>query len=769
MTTFAEMSQRNGLGVLYYFRVDDAAGSTIAYYSTTQMGSLDARIASLGTLTRGLSADRGFAASTLSVSLDNSDGELDWISDRVTFGTQAIGSVWNLAIRIWDPVEGIAGYTEKTLGVFTLVDPPECSASIIRLNLADASLSALLAPAQRPCLRDWFGITDANRPFTQDEWEGKWDVGDVDIDEQFPLVFGATPGAAALYLGRNAYVLCAVPGTAGALPTTVTAVYSRKGGPVPQTLSNPGNIGPGGDMTVWTIRRTPDITVDGKTWHLLWLDIDLSADNFGFDSVHDHGNQALLGPMYEQLGYADEDFKIVAEAYNGRRSGATFDATGQHKMMQPIVVAGGLFSHPTNDLNSGYEIHAATVAADLINHCIAATTVPSLAGVSSVIAARPRDTAAGIVHSGFTGGSVFLEASTTEISTALRQLCSLAQFDIFLAWDGTPTASCIASDLTSQTATLATIPETLVKEQPRERIPAAGDRNSPTNRTMVSVDGELQGPFDVAEAIALWRRPIPRTVDGTWLPRFRTVDAGQNVSPVLRAIAGVVPLKTYDNKWVADLSRFSWARLDNSNTIIRPTLRVVTSLNAIASDLCDYVYFTWRRGNIGGPYIGTVWRIESMALAPSTSEVELVLVWCDDLRATDNLPYILDDETLYTRVSSGGGRTVTLTDGSTTAAFSSGNLVSDGVMVGDSLIVYDSTESASAFRRNRVLRVASITDATHLVMDKSDFSSGGPFTLSVWEIRKSAITSARATYFGKTCSSLGKFSSGTDANRILEG
>jgi hypothetical protein len=149
--------------------------------------------------------------------------------------------------------------------------------------------------------------------------------------------------------------------------------------------------------------------------------------------------------------------------------------------------------------------------------------------------------------------------------------------------------------------------------------------------------------------------------------------------------------------------------------------------------------------------------------------VQLELVWCDDLREPGNLPYILDDETLYLVVAAGGGRTCTLTDGSITVSFSSGDLFADGVALGDVLIVQDATESAAAFKRNRSLIVVNIAAADTIEVDVSDFGSGGPFTITTWKIVHGADTTGRATYYGKTCTVLGQFYNLGEANRLLEG
>lgn len=778
-TTYADLSARPGVGAIYYFRVSVDGGTTFTLmYSTQFWGSFsggsiaysDPRIVNLSPLTRGLGANRGFTASSIQVELQNADGGVDWLSDRTTYETEAIESVWELYCLLYDPAQGLNDYDVKQLGTFTLVDPPVRRDASIQISLVDSVLSGLIQQAPTPTIRDWCAITDADRPFTQLEYEltgptygttnvawgtGMQHTGVFPIDTPLPLIFGY--GAMeATYAYLNCYVICAVPGSASGLPTTVDAILASNNQSIPETLLNANYsplIGPPKTMTMWTVHRTPDIVKDGKTWHLIWLNLDMTGIDYDLSPVTGQGNTFLIRQWLIANGYSLPTTTPVGatQSYAYQSANDLEGDLGLHQLIQPVRVLMRLLSHNANDLPTR-GILAATVIEDLLTTCL--KTSITTTGASETNTLRPSSYVAGYIDQGFaasTGvnGSAFMELTNGAMSAAIKKLCSFGQFDVFFTWSGTAKISALGATLATQTSTLATLPETLVTTV-TERIPATGERNAPTNRTFLNINGKRYGPIDNAAAITAWGRPVAREIDGTWLPLLPRVDPDGLYNP---------------NALTPNLSNFTI----NDTTTIRPTLTVVTSIFGTTFELCDYIYFTWRRGAIGGPYVGTVWRIENIVVDPMSSTVELTLVWCDDLRAPDNLPYILDDETLYTRVSSGGGRTATLTDGSTTVAFSSGNLVSDGVTVGDSLIVQDSTEVAALFKRNRVLRVVSITDATHLVVDLSDFGSGGPFVLTVWEIRKSAITTARATYYGKTCDGTGEFSNGAQANRILEG
>ncbi len=191
---------------------------------------------------------------------------------------------------------------------------------------------------------------------------------------------------------------------------------------------------------------------------------------------------------------------------------------------------------------------------------------------------------------------------------------------------------------------------------------------------------------------------------------------------------------------MTQLQQDPWAyrQLESS---ARPLLSCTTTIEALQLDLGDYVQVTWTR-NLGDPHAPAYFQVQGMTLHPSTNTVDLELLWCGDLRSLR--PYILDDETITRRVASGGGRTATVVDSDATVLFSSGSLISDGVAAGDHLILRDATEAATGFQRNRALKIASITDATHLEITESDldFDAGAGIAVATWEIRRSHLTYA---------------------------
>lgn len=168
MSTFEQLSKMPGVGVLFYFdvSVDKGATYTKAYSTQWYFGGsyqTEARIVSLGNLTRRLGADRGFTAATIDCVLENTDGGVDWVCDQSTFAAQAMGSVWKLHCILYDPVNpsDLAG---MVCGVFSLMDPPARNASTVSLKLVDGGLGIVSQMAATPTIRDWVNVTDADRP-----------------------------------------------------------------------------------------------------------------------------------------------------------------------------------------------------------------------------------------------------------------------------------------------------------------------------------------------------------------------------------------------------------------------------------------------------------------------------------------------------------------------------------------------------------------------------------------------------------------------------
>lgn len=757
MSTAAELLARPTTAVSYYFAVSLDGGATFAHYygqhAIISLGT-EPRVFQLSALERRFGVRRGLSASSVTVKLDNTDGELDWICDRDTWVTQFVSSQWHLVAYLYDP-RNLADFNTKPLGVFRPgLDAPVRTAEAIEFTLVDQSLTDMQVD-DLPTVRDWMGITDANRPAGLSAAPGEQldasDAGAVpefSIDAPVPLLFGSN-ALPVQRVQRNCYVVCSVEGSAGALPLGLVAIRFGNGRTMGSadgstiTTSLPGGV----TYTLATLRRTPDITKNGRTWHLIWMDLDINDEGgAGVDLT------ALLG-VIRAIGYevdTSSDSAVFASHYS-----------------LDVSVQGLLWSHNTDDVTTlAQGRHAAEVAYELLSNYTrqASTLTVDATSFARVAAARPTSKASGVLAPQQLSSTNFFQETVNsvvdgELLKTLAAVCDTGDFDIFVAWDGTVTATSDFSDYTALSATVATLEESEVMADVSERIPDQGERGEPYNRLFVSVGSQLLGPFDDFAAITAWGQVVEARVDGSWIQNIYGSGVG--------AYAGLV----------LDLTSLWNIYGNRDGSTVRPRLTVRTWLNGLNLELGDLVQFSWSRGTLAGPYTLAVFRVESIRLDPMTSVVTLVLAWRDDLRADGNSPYLLDDETLLDRATGSGGRTCTLTTGSNTVSFSSGSLVSDGVAAGDHLIVLDSTESATSFNRNRALLISSVTDATHLVINSTyssnAFGSGGPFTLSTWEIRRGALTyRVGGELYGKVGDSThaGKFSdNATDAYKLIDG
>lgn len=734
MTTFNEFIDRGrNIGVNFILDVRLVRGITTVTrrYSqaftrnagTTPMA--EARIVKMGNLTKAFGPNRGLTATTLSVTLDNSDGGCDWLSDRLTFVSDALVAEFVLIAEVYDPANP-ADFDTKVLGLFVLMDPPQRNESTIELQLVDDALGAASEIAVTPSVRDWVAITDANRP----SWLGDTNVNgnfrganpDFDWNAPLPLQFGTE--VPCQWVGRNCYVICAVAGSAGALPTGIngfsfTDGFGGRTG-LPQTLPRIG-LGAGTTQTVWTVRRTPDIVKNGKTFHLLWVDLDLTDNTGGLPN-------SRLPSVFFRAGIGE------ANAAPGSSNAVElFTYWGIHALIQPVSALGYLFSHPANDVNTLTGVHSTQVALDLVQSYAAVTVAVDTASFAAARNALPAATAQGEV-------TPFADASLAyggQLNKELASLASVGFFDLAFTWLGTLKAFPNVANFDTLAATIATLGSEDIVGEVTERIPGIGERNAPFNR-LVATTLNGQVTVDDGGTIATWKRIITKKVDGSWIAPS---------GPGRLIFYGLI------------------------DTTVRPVLTVRTFINGLKFDLGDYLRFSWPRGNgVANVYTNAVFRIESLTLDPDSCTVQFDMVWVNDFFDGSVTPYVLDDETLSTRATGSGGRTATLTTGSTTISFSSGNLVSDGVVTGDQIIVLDPTEASDSFNRARVLNISTVA-ATTCVVDASDFGAGGPFVISAWEIRRSQQTyRSNATVYGKTSNASSQFGNPlVSANRLLAG
>lgn len=758
-STFADFAALPGVGVGYYVNVSlDNFATQFKNYSTVAMQFgptltiYDPRILSMGNVSRGFGAQRGFASGTFSLELDNTDGGCDWLINRTTYASQALRAKFELYVVLYLPGD-FATRSVKQLGTFMLMDPPVRTAERVTLSLADDSLGEVASLAPTPTIRDWMSITDANRPavltLNNIDRNQKGLIPDFDYDAPTPLLFG--PNLMPITrVANNCYMICAVAGSAGALPSGVQAIFLN--GLLLAPLVTKAEGSPKNQAT-YTVRRTPDIVKDGRTFHLLWVDVDLTA-SFATTDAEFFGMTALL-----------ESMRIDT------RGGAALRDWSIHDGLT-VQVSAWLLSHPVNDTTASQPIHALTIVQDLLTYYARRPTpalyTPSFDGVR---AARPGLAGSGMIELGVnisetSAGDQFRELVDGALIKAIRSICQLGAFDIFCDWSGNIVASHLASDYAAQTASFATLAEVDLMPEVSEKIPGIGERNAPYNRVYFTNGAGRFGPIQDEAAITAWAKVVPIDVDASWLAvEYNYRGNGLYYLPNAEVGGG-----SGSGGRRPAIKTTPYSSLGGS--IIRPVVSCRTFLNGLTLELGDYIYFSWSRGTIGGPYANSIMRVEGIAFDPMSCTVELTLLWVDDLRSVDNLPYLLDDETLNVRCAGSGGRTATVTGGSATVTFSSGNLVSDGVTAiavtgGDQLIVRDAADTA--FVRNQVFPIVART--TNTVTLAAPVGGSGSHVLSTWEIQAGAMTYRTGVpYFGKTSQDDGLFSDGaTVANQLLEG
>lgn len=759
MSTVAELLAKPGPGVAFYFAVSLDHGATISYYYSRggylpSVGA-DPRVVSIGPVDRSFGSRRGLSSTSFEVRLDNTDGTLDWISNRDTYASQFAPSQWTLVAYVFDPLN-LADATTKILGYFRpTLEPPRRDNSSITFTLADQLLTDLQL-ADLPTVRDWMNTASTDWPYAaaipvagqQIDPSFVGAVPDFNVDAPVQLAFGSN-AVPMTRVFQNVYVICAVKGAAGALPMALQSMRfgngyawlaDSSGTYLQKTVASGPTIG-----NVWNfaeVHRSETITKNGEDWHLMWLEL-----NAGWDDLD-------VASFLSQIGYD--------KVYAPQTDAGTYEVYDQ---FGPLSVHGYLWSHPTNDVTSLYQgLNAATVAQDLLTYYCRRSLTIDTDSFDRVLAARPDAKASGVVRQGIsvstsrTGGT-FFELMKGELAVALAGICDVGDFDLFLAWDGSLAASALVNDYTAQTAMLSSLDETLVTGDVSERIPGEGERGRPYNRLFVVRNGQRFGPLDDTTAISTWGNVVVEQFDGTWI---------QDIEFVLQSGVGS------GNGGRITTNAMLVIYGSRGGSTVRPRVSVRTFLNGLNFELGDYITFSWTRGGLGTPYDAAIFRIEGIRLDPSTNQVGLELLWLNDLRSTSALPYVLDDETLSTRSSGSGGRTCTVTTGSNTIAFSSGSLITDGVAAGDHIILTDSTEAATTFKRYRALLISSVTDATHLVINSTyssnDFGSAGPYATSAWEIRRGALTyRSSATVYGKVGDSThpGKFSDNTTYAYVL--
>lgn len=780
MSTFAELAAMPGVGAACLLDISTDNWSTTLYRWATHAGTFGSavyedRIIDVGNLSRSLGADYTMQASTVTLGLDNTDLACDALVLSDESGAfLAFKASFRLTLALINPLN-VADIATLQLGQFACLDSPSRDNATMRLVLADDLLTRAGELAEAPSINDWIAATDtpANRPAAITSGKGYNRASEnhsCDWDAPLPIVFGSGPHVAQRVVGPY-FVLCTVAQDRASGSTPSISLADGEGYTAPLWTSTKTTTSPMVPL------RSCNITKGGKTWHILFFEahpIDPTSSAF----LIPHPGLIQDFPRYQKslelLGRLPRALRTTVFEY-----GAALDAMG------PIQCTGYPFSQITESTSAGAT--AAQTVSDLLTYYSANPSAFSVdaTSVARALAMRPGIFVSGTISSSGqrTGyaSAMIANYSMGDMIDTLRGIATVGRFDVVFGHDSVVYLRLQAQDFSFATTTPATIPEENVLSVLSVAHASKGERGEPVTRIFVSRRGIKYGAFVHSTHETALGRALEKTIGADWLSL-------ENSNGVLfdysLGTVGAVVAEGLIRNWVNSFVFDSYPQ--------RLSIVFTTTLEVLAYELGDIVLLSWTRGGASADtsLIDAAFRIEGLTLHPLDGVVEVRALWVNEVRGWSRYPYILDDEDMTVRVLGGGGRTITLTNASATVLFSSGSLITDGVAAGDILVVKDSSEAATAFKRNRALLVASVTDATHLVVavtagDGTDF---GATTAGIadWNIYRGASTyhtsatsptnyPSGGTVYGKISDSLNTngadsfFADNVDANRLVNG
>jgi hypothetical protein len=788
--SFATLVAQDGRGIWWGLEVSFDNFATVAYRWGTASGVVEGdeyerRILSgqqykMPDYTRALGVDHLPAAATWSCELDNLDGGADWLADLTKWASQTVRARYRLRLGLYNPSDGIVA--TQVLGYMVAQNPPARDSAKVTLTLADDHLGQLAELLTPPTTNDWISAsTEPTNPLCAATAIEQV----VDFNQPWPLMFGAglvqgLPVSGAQYPypsswgnpGVRPIMVCATRNLTGAGIDSLSMKVKFKEKldnlinfanvelEVPATYYKGANSNAPVQTTIWSDQQSVTITKSGVTWKLLWIAFDVNAyqdwfyTQFANNAGQTQGSGA--GFNYPFVGQSGIDGAWAAfKSFDIVSLGDLSAVTGAGNFSQnPVDVLQDLVEY----YSPMYSFAGGPIDTTRFARAKTARQGYRVKGMIAVPFASTISTAAA-------GTSSKLVYEAGLLSKALAEVCGSADIDLFLTYSGQVGCAVQVSDFTQQTTTFPSIDETKVKQDSiLENVPGANQRWAPYNAVFIrSPDGsgEELGPFRNEAAITAWGgQVLERHIEGSWWLQL-------------------FDLMTQGGVNFSDTQNLVWSTR-GLESVARPLISFDTDFTffALGIDLCDDFTFTWTRGGTTTLYNGSLFRLETLIVHPDEARVTVVAIWMGDFAQVQ--PYLLDDETLVLRKNSSGGRTATVADTSSTVTFSSGSLITDGVQAGDHLILKDTTESAVAFKRNRALKIASITDATHLVVTDPSLDFGGGAAVASWEIRKSYLTYPTsvsdpthypngAAMYGKVSDGTGKYSDASAANELLDG
>lgn len=785
--------------------------STITYRWGDVAGVLDGtnqysnRILSVAPVRRGLGQNRVAGGGTCELVLANADGALDALAGRESMSTQA-----KLRLRIYVCLYtpgATPSFTSKLLGEFSLTDWVRQNNETLTLSLGDDVMGAVAQQAALPTFNDWHAVggSAATNPlydaYALPDSETQYTPIQLAFGEDWVLAHPhvlphGTVDAAYQY--KVIVPVCCTTDTGAVDPAEITNVrvawmnwdtQQQQFIDLPPTTtifvgSTPTTV------TVWSIKRSPTITKDGKTFKIIYLVVraDLGASNLLANYIT--GNKAVLSgfhpvPKFEGLGnygvagveaqrlstgmeaaqYAYFGAGVLAWYVKGVPLSARTQTTSP--IQHPVDVLTDLVDYYSN--NTGITVN--TTERERVR---VATASAACAGVVQPWTSGPKR-----------GDPVFQQPpSLRQVITAI---CQSSDIDCFIDWSGQFSFAADFWDFTIATSGSASwspdggtvtsgngvttqyiptvIPETWLAGGVERWIPGDGERWAPFNRLWFNggkanpADGQdppFQGPWDIdggTAAVTLSDRIIEATLEQGWRP-FRQ----QAQTPMF------------------------WRQI---NVAARDVVRFRTHIGGLQLELGQYFALSWTRGTtLAGPYSGTIFQCEAITYAPGDDTVEVTAVWRNDVMTERQ--YILDDETYLTFEDIVITGTCDPAGAATVNFGATVNLTN--LITGTILVLRDTTQAADVFTRNGAWLITAINIATpgaHFVTvaanGEGNFPAAGSVASGQWKIQYGATLNATlaATYpvnyplgadrYGKATDSAGEYSNAETGNRLISG
>jgi hypothetical protein len=756
------------------------------------------RVLSLSPVRRGFGQSRVATSATCELVLDNADGGLDWLCGRPNIAT-AMKVRIKLYLALYEVSNPVGTADTRSLGTFMLSEPPRRDDSKVTLQLGDDIMGRLAEAASLPTLDNWAAVgTTANNPLKNGY--GRPDVLDGEESTPVQLAFGedwvrAFPHLIPLgtvdaaYQNKVIVPICCTTDAGAASSTEITALRINWAGTpavpgglydVPRTVTSGG----GAPTTVWSVERSPSITVGSKTFKIIYLVVRADLGNVG----------NMTSGLYWLFGGKAVDRQNPATGTNGAITYESTDFANEWQGGYPPTAVYKMRDYASNNASNiqygnaaagvtawyvqGFPLsarthtvsavqHATDVLTDLATHYSDAAVTVDAVSRGRIRRGCPNAACAGVVApwTDRRPDSWYRPPSLRAVITALAQSSDI---DVFINNDGLFAFSSDVRDFTiaTQAAALIDIPETQVRDVVDD-IPGDGERFSPANRIFFT-----GGKIYEAEGMTMPAYAGPFD--------FATLTAGAGI-----ALADRIIEAKYEQGWrpyrQQARSPFGWRT--SIDTEARPRIRFKTNIRVMLLDLGSYFAFTWTRGpSIGGPYAKTWFQIEGLTYASGDDSVEIEAIWRQD--ASDERQYLLDDETLLVR-SKGVLTGSASTDGSDLVEFTGTiNLTTMGVQVGDILILRDSTQADDVFTRNAAFRIVTISATFQVtVVDETGAAAAIPTGIVInadWSIQRGATTYPTAisdpsnypsggAMYGKVTNASGTTSDTATGNRLISG